>query len=218
MAQRRTPLSGTGPGRTPSRGTPGSGTPRARTQARTRSRRHSRVGGTTPVSASSPSSPLSPAEAAGEPSRFRPSLGVTRRAVAVVVVLAVLVLSYASSLRIYITQQTDAAEARAEIAATQARIDDLRDQLDRWEDPAYVRAQARERLGWVVPGETGYVVIGPDGEPVSGGSQIDSSRADGQQPDADAWWARMAGSVAAADHPAPPPKEEATVPDPDQPR
>ncbi|SDD93701.1 FtsB family cell division protein [Auraticoccus monumenti] len=150
--------------------------------------------------------------------RFARSLGITRRAVAMVVVLAVLVLSYASSLRIYLDQQRDAAEARAEIAVTEARIADLEDQLDRWEDPAFVRAQARERLGWVVPGETGYVVVGADGKPVEGGTRIESARPDGEQPAADAWWARMAGSVEAADHPAPPPKEEATVPDPDQPR
>ena len=36
-------------------------------------------------------------------------------------------------------------------------------------DPDYVRTQARERLGWVVPGETGYRVVGADGKPLGGG-------------------------------------------------
>lgn len=183
---------------------------------RTRSRTSTRAAATAEVRG--PSSPASPVEQVPAAPRFARSLGITRRAVAMVVVLAVLVLSYASSLRIYLDQQRDAAGARVEIAATEARIADLEDQLERWDDPAFVRAQARERLGWVVPGETGYVVVGADGKPVEGGTRIESSRTDGEQPDADAWWARMAGSVEAADHPAPPPKEEATVPDPDQPR
>uniref|UniRef100_UPI0013002219 FtsB family cell division protein n=1 Tax=Desertihabitans aurantiacus TaxID=2282477 RepID=UPI0013002219 len=188
-------------------------TPRARTQARAKVR--STPGTTLPAPAASPTSPD---EAPAAAPRFHRTLGVTRRAVALAVVLAMLVLSYASSLRIYLNQQSEAAEARAEIAATQQRIDTLRDHLDRWQDPAYVQAQARARLGWVMPGETGYVVLGPDGEPVDGGTTIDSERSDGDRPDADAWWARMAGSLEAADHPAPPPKETAEVPERDQPR
>ena len=35
----------------------------------------------------------------------------------------------------------------------------------RWQDPAYVEAQARERLHYVLPGETRYVVLGPDEAP-----------------------------------------------------
>lgn len=191
-----------------------SGTPRGRTQARTTGRSsatgtiRSRSADAVPAT---PTSPLSPSELPVA-SRLTRSLGVTRRAVAIIVVLAVLVLSYASSLRIYVDQQRDAARARAEIAASQARIDVLNDELERWEDPAYVTAQARQRLGWVMPGETGYVVIGPDGTPVEGGSRIDSARTDGERPDADAWWAKLAGGLEAADHPAPPPVENATVP------
>ena len=40
-------------------------------------------------------------------------------------------------------------------AATQARVDALEAQKQRWADPAYVEAQARERLHFVLPGRDG---------------------------------------------------------------
>lgn len=58
---------------------------------------------------------------------------------------------------------------RAELEALAAQVDeaeqtehDLRAELDRWDDPAYVQAQARERLSYVMPGETSYRVIDPE--------------------------------------------------------
>lgn len=142
------------------------------------------------------------------------SVGITRRAVALIAVVGVLILSYASSLRIYMNQQRDMAVAQQQIADRQARVAELTDELQRWQDPAYVRTQARERLGWVVPGETGYVVLGPDGKPIDGSNSIDSERADKEEPTADAWWARIWGSVDAADHPAPKPKDQTSTPKP----
>jgi hypothetical protein len=41
-------------------------------------------------------------------------------------------------------------------------VSDLSDDLARWDDPAYVVAQARERLGYVFPGETPYRVVDPE--------------------------------------------------------
>ena len=46
-----------------------------------------------------------------------------------------------------------------EVAATQAELDVLNGQRARWDDPAYVRAQARDRLYYVMPGEISYLVI-----------------------------------------------------------
>ena len=103
-------------------------------------------------------------------------------------------------------------QLKSQIAQRQQRVAELSDELDRWQDPAFVRIQARQRLGWVVPGETGYVVLGPDGKPIDGSNAIESQRADGEKPDADAWWARMWGSVRAADKPAPAPADATEKP------
>ena len=136
---------------------------------------------------------------------------LTARALALVVVVLVLVISYATSLRIYFAQAHEIASTKAEIADSQAAIADLQGQIGRWNDPAYVSAQARERLGWLVPGETGYTVVGPDGKPLGGGLTLDSSSTTDPEPQ-QMWWDRMWGSVKAADKPAPPKKNPATLP------
>jgi hypothetical protein len=114
----------------------------------------------------------------------------------------VLTISFATSLRIYFGQAHEIASTKADIVASQQRIVDLQADVARWADPDYVRAQARDRLGWVVPGETGYQVVGADGKPLGGGSEIESETQplDQAKP---AWWSTLWGSVATADKPAP---------------
>ncbi|MDO4784930.1 MAG: septum formation initiator family protein [Propionibacteriaceae bacterium] len=121
------------------------------------------------------------------------------------VVIAALALMYASSLRVYFNHRLQLAETRAEIAQREANIEKLQDEIRRWEDPEYVKAQARSRLGWVVPGEVGYRVIGPDGKPLGGGIELNQTA----DPLAGkTWWQRLWGSVEVADAPA----AEATSP------
>jgi hypothetical protein len=38
----------------------------------------------------------------------------------------------------------------------------LKRQVSRWQDPNYVKQQARDRINMVMPGETGYWVFGSD--------------------------------------------------------
>ena len=117
-------------------------------------------------------------------------------------VLLVLTISYASSLRIYFAQAHEIAATKAEIANRQQRIAELQSEVVRWERLDYVRTQARERLGWVVPGETGYRVVDANGKPLGGGSEIAVDAPEPQKPQ-DAWWDKLWGSVEAADRPAP---------------
>ncbi len=131
----------------------------------------------------------------------RGSSSVTARAIALTVVLLILTISYASSLRIYYAQAQDIAATKAEIAERQQRIVELEGELARWQDDEYVKTQARQRLGWVVPGETGYKVVDAEGKPLGGGAEITSEVAPVKEP-RDAWWAKLWGSVAAADQPA----------------
>ncbi len=128
------------------------------------------------------------------------SLGVTRRAIALAVVLAILALSYIGSLRLYLEQQNEIAVARQQIAERSAAVARLSDELKRWDDPDYVKAQARDRLGWVVPGEIGYRVIGPDGKVMSG--QVGSIKGT-NDPENQSWYEKLWSSVQAADQPAP---------------
>ena len=126
---------------------------------------------------------------------------LTARALALVVVVLVLTISYATSLRIYFSQAHEIATTKAQIAASQDAIGELQGQIARWNDPAYVAAQARERLGWLVPGETGYTVVGADGKPLGGGMTLDAPDTPDPGQQQQMWWDRMWGSVAAADKP-----------------
>ena len=83
-----------------------------------------------------------------------------------VLVLAVLTVSYASSLRAYLQQRSHINELKTSIAQHEANIDALETEKARWDDPAYVRAQARARLGYVMPGEKTYLVLDENGQPL----------------------------------------------------
>jgi cell division protein FtsB len=181
--------SGRRPTSRPSAG-PGRSRPRARTQVAKKS-----------TSARTSNAAAVAHEEAAAPLRRR-GYGLTARAIALSVVLLILTISYATSLRIYFSQAHEISATNAEIAERQQRIRDLQGELGRWDDEAYVRTQARERLGWVVPGETGYTVVGADGKPLGGGAQI-SAEAATQEPSQNAWWSKLWGSVEAADRPAP---------------
>jgi hypothetical protein len=78
----------------------------------------------------------------------------------------VLTVSYASSMRAYLQQRAHINDLKEQIAARQSAIDDLEREKQRWHDPAFVEAQARERFGYVMPGETSYVVLDERGRPL----------------------------------------------------
>jgi cell division protein FtsB len=69
------------------------------------------------------------------------------------------VLILAPQVRILIEQRQQVADLRATGAVAQAQVDDLSKQRARWDDPAYVRAQARDRLYYVMPGEISFLVV-----------------------------------------------------------
>jgi Septum formation initiator len=113
-------------------------------------------------------------------------------------VLAVLAVSYASSARAWLRQRSEIADLTAQIKASQAAVDGLQQERRRWDDPAYVKQTAHERFGWVMPGETGYRVIGDDGQPL-GDTSNQLADPVTQPPDGGtAWWDTAWSSVQGA--------------------
>ena len=130
----------------------------------------------------------------------RPRSRLTGRAAVLVLVLAVLTVSYASSLRAYLQQRSHINELKSQIADHEANIDTLESEKDRWDDPAYVAKQARERLGYVMPGEKTYLVLGEDGKPLEPASELqdpDTVISTTQTP----WWSDGWASVELAGDP-----------------
>lgn len=86
--------------------------------------------------------------------------------IATLTVLVLTVVVLAPSLRIFVQQQQQIAQLKAHVEAQKQGVKDLRGERARWDDPSYVEAQARERLNYVYPGETSFLVI-DDGQTVA---------------------------------------------------
>lgn len=86
----------------------------------------------------------------------------TVRAMVMFVVLSIAFVLVFPTLRQYLDQQVRLEQLRAEVAAAEQDNEDLKAELDRWSDPAYVEAQARERLAFVMPGERALRVADPE--------------------------------------------------------
>jgi cell division protein FtsB len=131
------------------------------------------------------------------PARPRGSRNLTGRAAVVLLVLGALIVSYAQSLRVWFDQHQQISALEQEIRDREQRVGQLDDEITRWGDDAYVRAQARQRLGWVMPGEVGYRVIGADGKPV-GAPPEPTGPADPQADRDPTWYTKLWGSVEVA--------------------
>ncbi|MFJ4160073.1 septum formation initiator family protein [Microbacterium testaceum] len=58
----------------------------------------------------------------------------------------------------YMDQRQQIQALRSAVQLSQSEVADLQTQRDRWSDPAYIRTQARERLGYTFPGEVVYLI------------------------------------------------------------
>lgn len=74
-----------------------------------------------------------------------------------ILILAVVVL--APSIKNFVEQRAEIAELQRSVDAAKAQSQNLDEERTRWSDPAYIRAQARERLYFVMPGEVSYLVL-----------------------------------------------------------
>ena len=137
-----------------------------------------------------------PAEADAPPAS-RPRL--TGRAAVLLLLLAVLAVSYASSTRAFLDQRSRIVDLKAEIAERSASIDALERERRRWRDDAFVEQQARERLGFVFPGETSYQVLDEDGEPLDAGGGLPEPAVPAPAPTP--WWETAWRSVEIAGRP-----------------
>ncbi|MCJ1704369.1 septum formation initiator family protein [Rathayibacter sp. VKM Ac-2926] len=74
-----------------------------------------------------------------------------------IMILAVVVL--APSVKNFVEQRAEIAELQRSVDAAKTQSQNLDEQRVRWSDPAFIRAQARERLYFVMPGEVSYLVL-----------------------------------------------------------
>ena len=125
---------------------------------------------------------------------------LTGRAAVLVLVVCALLVSYASSLRAHLDQRSHIHALQVSIDQSHREIAALKREKKRWNDPAYVEAQARARFAFGFPGEIGYQVLDDDGSPLDAGSSLDhpSAQTGDGQPE---WWESTLASLDAAEKP-----------------
>ncbi|KUN21483.1 acyl-phosphate glycerol 3-phosphate acyltransferase [Streptomyces antibioticus] len=86
---------------------------------------------------------------------------LTGRAALLALVLCSLIVALAYPIRQYVSQRAEIADLQREQDQARQRVEQLRDLKARWQDDAYAEQQIRQRLHYVMPGETGFVVVDP---------------------------------------------------------
>ena len=125
-----------------------------------------------------------------------------RRAAILAAVVCVLTLTIAGPVRTYFAQRTEMKQLAASEATLRAQIQNLEQQKAKLADPVVIAAQARERLGFVMPVDTPYQVqlppgaVGPTDQPGSPAAKPSSSGP---------WYTSLWRTVADTPHNIPPP-------------
>ena len=119
------------------------------------------------------------------------AFGVTspRRAAVLVSVVVALALSVAVPLQNYLALRGELAGVRVEQAALRDQVTELERRRALLENPDHIQAQARERLRYVRPGETPYIVQLP---PPAAAAPVGAAAA--PEP-ADPWYTRLWRSI-----------------------
>lgn len=97
--------------------------------------------------------------------RDRPQ--ITARALVLGVVVCLLALSLAYPLKEYFGERSQIAGLRQDAAAKSAAVAALTQRARQLSDPAYIKAEARKRLQYALPGDTVFVVVPKADAPAS---------------------------------------------------
>ncbi|AWV47221.1 hypothetical protein JK2ML_0256 [Mycobacterium leprae Kyoto-2] len=124
-------------------------------------------------------------------------LGFTaRRAAVLAAVVCVLTLTIAGPVRTYFAQHAEIEQLAATEATLRRQIADLEQQKGKLADSAYIAARARERLGFVMPGDVPFQVQLPSTAAVS--SQPGGRAA--KPANNDPWYTSLWHNIADAPH------------------
>lgn len=132
-----------------------------------------------------------------EPIRPVPGSRLTGRTAVLGLLCCLLVLTLAYPAQEYLSQRQRIDQLERDQAAQRERIAELDERNKRWSDPDYVRAQARERLQYVRPGEVAYVIVDGSGDTGDATGEPGDSKASDRGP----WYGKLWSSVDAADSP-----------------
>src|SRR3954463_6798670 len=100
-----------------------------------------------------------PARRSTAAARMRRS-SLTARAAVLAVAIASVALALALPFKVWVAQRGQISALQAQTRQQEQRVAQLKQQQQRWNDPAYIEQQARLRLHYAMPGEKAYIVLG----------------------------------------------------------
>ncbi|MFM6841348.1 MAG: FtsB family cell division protein [Candidatus Planktophila sp.] len=114
------------------------------------------------------------------------------RTFAIAAIFFALALFLAPPIKNYFTQRAQISALEAQLSSDYAALAEARKELTLWQDPNYIKSQARERLHFVMPGERQYIITGGDDsqDPNNNGISVVENLPEGQP-----WYTRMIASV-----------------------
>lgn len=127
--------------------------------------------------------------------RRRADPGTVRRFIAMSALLAVMLVVLTPTLRGYLQQRSEIADLKRQKAAGQERVDALSAERKKWDDPAFVKKQAEQRLGYAMPGKSITVYVDGSGDTHATTSKSGVTDAPGLS--AHPWYGQVWGSIAA---------------------
>ncbi len=85
----------------------------------------------------------------------------------VLVMIVIGVMTLAPRVQTWFVQRQAILEAQSQLDAAKNAVAEMQVERKRWEDPAYIKSQARDRLYYVMPGEVSFLVMDADSVDVS---------------------------------------------------
>ena len=113
------------------------------------------------------------------------------RAFAVAAIFFMLALFLAPPIKSYFVQRAQINALESQLSSDRAALEAARKELTLWQDPEYVKSQARERLHFVLPGERQYIVTGTKDDP----TLPDTTKVVSQLPEGAPWYTKLIASV-----------------------
>ena len=116
------------------------------------------------------------------------------RALALWAIFFILALAIAPPVKHYFTQRAQISALNSQLASDNKALNAARQELLLWQDPEYIKSQARERLHFVLPGERQYIVTeNGTASNTDEGTKVANSLTDGQP-----WYSRLIASITEA--------------------
>ena len=93
--------------------------------------------------------------------------GLNSYTLALLAVILIGVFTLAPSVQIWYEQRREIADYKALVEQSKKDLEGMQEERLRWDDEVYIRAQARDRLYFVMPGEVSFLVMDAEGIDIS---------------------------------------------------